>query len=806
MIEHLFISLWVLILSIIIILFFVRSNTYLTWFSILLFLITAMGIVTAFLMAEKAPKSFSESRYVHALTENKQKGAITIGKVEGSDIRLFNNAVEGLQAKITYTGIGENRHYYIRNIGIRRVEVNGWPTNSALLKTGNRFGINTEKFTVEKIGFTSVTILNTDSNERILVTHRDFIKKIQVTAYRIASFIPIVCYLTSAYEKQVGELRTQRGDAIFYLKGKDLTISGKTPEDALDIFIMDEYNKPLFLSDRTSIIRNGDRVTIGQTHYQFSYDSTSITLKATKRRSALSFVFDQYGNGLIPLPGDEPLSLMVKKEGRGIVIHADDSRTSFTRENGVFTIAHDKKPGVKQEGGVIHAGDIIKINRGKGSSIDLEYTSYGERHLVLLALLLVVFLLISVLLVRLGHIHEANFQFLAVIFLLLVVGLITRMSLGLLTEQVRLQEMLLPLGKSIYEICIVACIIFISFFHFSVVSRLRDSSSRAGKFLSKIGFIKWLPVLLLTFQLPRGEQGIALRGLAFQPVELAKSLMVVYLAYTSWEVVKIRGLDQPFGLKKRPDNWIRRVFGKEYGLFRYCFAGFIILFLLGFVNDLSPFAILAIFITSTYLFTFDKGTRELVVLCALTIFVISSLWVDIITSERSIADRFRTWTDLYSSNSGGQFITSLWTIENGGLYGQGLTNSNGFINVFAIQNDLIISFFMNRMGYMGFILLLSTYVLMMIAGIKAYVNTCKDLHRQSDEKNTRQLMILFSLVMFGIQIVLPFCSVGGLLPVMGQSLPFLSAGNSQLIFLSLYLTGLVIFASRKNLNGVTNGN
>lgn len=125
--------------------------------------------------------------------------------------------------------------------------------------------------------------------------------------------------------------------------------------------------------------------------------------------------------------------------------------------------------------------------------------------------------------------------------------------------------------------------------------------------------------------------------------------------------------------------------------------------------------------------------------------------------------------------SGFQIIQSLYAIGPGGLFGLGLGNSiQKHFYLPEPQTDFIFSIISEELGFMGCLLVISLFLLIIINGF--YIS------RKTED-------LFGKYISFGItfwiafQAILNLMVVVGLIPVTGVTLPFLSYGGSSLLVL-----------------------
>ncbi len=126
--------------------------------------------------------------------------------------------------------------------------------------------------------------------------------------------------------------------------------------------------------------------------------------------------------------------------------------------------------------------------------------------------------------------------------------------------------------------------------------------------------------------------------------------------------------------------------------------------------------------------------------------------------------------------SGYHILQSKIAIGSGGLTGKGITHgSQSRLDFVPEQStDFIFSVLAEEMGFIGFILLLSIYCLI--------IYRCFNLSLRCEDNFSRLLGASLTFVLF-TYIFVNMAMVSGLLPVVGVPLPLISYGGSSLMTL-----------------------
>lgn len=154
------------------------------------------------------------------------------------------------------------------------------------------------------------------------------------------------------------------------------------------------------------------------------------------------------------------------------------------------------------------------------------------------------------------------------------------------------------------------------------------------------------------------------------------------------------------------------------------------------------------------------------------------------------ADRLSSWLDPFADplSTGHQTIQSLYAIGSGGATGLGLGNSRQkFLYVPEPQNDFIFSIVCEELGFVGAVMVVMLFVLLLLRGLTIAV--------RSPDKFGALLTVGF-VVQVILQAALNMAVVTNTIPNTGISLPFFSSGGTSLMML-LGEMGIVLSVSRQ---------
>lgn len=142
-------------------------------------------------------------------------------------------------------------------------------------------------------------------------------------------------------------------------------------------------------------------------------------------------------------------------------------------------------------------------------------------------------------------------------------------------------------------------------------------------------------------------------------------------------------------------------------------------------------------------------------------------------------------TDLYEQTR--QTRNSMYAIGSGGFGGLGFGESRQkYLFLAEPQNDFIFAIICEELGFVGAVLILALFALLVYQGIK--------ISQQARDRFGR-LLGCGLVLQIAIQVILNICVITDLLPNTGISLPFFSSGGSATVVLMAQM-GLVLSISR----------
>lgn len=259
---------------------------------------------------------------------------------------------------------------------------------------------------------------------------------------------------------------------------------------------------------------------------------------------------------------------------------------------------------------------------------------------------------------------------------------------------------------------------------------------------------------------------IRLPGFNFQPSELAKLSLIIYMAYS---------------LDKRQDKL--RQFLTGFAPYLVILGVFIAVLLMqhdmGAALTMLTVAIVMLFAAGTKVqYIVGMGLVALPGICYL---VLTKAY-----RMRRITAFLDPWQD--PTDAGFQIIQSWLALGTGGIFGQGL--GEGKQKLFYLpeaHTDFILSVCGEELGFVGVIVIASMFLLLVQRSIRVAI---------AAEDNFGRFLAFGIAILIGLEAFINMAVVTGMLPTKGLALPFLSYGGSSLI-ISLSAIGVLLNVSSK---------
>lgn len=254
---------------------------------------------------------------------------------------------------------------------------------------------------------------------------------------------------------------------------------------------------------------------------------------------------------------------------------------------------------------------------------------------------------------------------------------------------------------------------------------------------------------------------LSLGPLSFQPSEFAKLAVILFLA------------EKVSRQKKKRNSFLNLLLVIGMVLPVVALVG---------TNNLST-AVIILGIAVIVVFVSDKRYIQFVWMGALGIGVVAVF----LGMESYRLERLAIWKNLEAYEKGYQTIQGLYAIGSGGLFGRGLGESIqklGFVP--EAQNDMIFSIICEELGYVGAVLLIVAFFILIWRFMVISVHA-PDLFGA--------LIAAGAMAHIAIQVILNIAVVTNTIPNTGITLPFISYGGTSILFL-LSEMGLVLSVSR----------
>jgi cell division protein FtsW (lipid II flippase) len=308
--------------------------------------------------------------------------------------------------------------------------------------------------------------------------------------------------------------------------------------------------------------------------------------------------------------------------------------------------------------------------------------------------------------------------------------------------------------------------------------------------------------LLLAQWLGGSEEGIW----GIQPVELTKLVFVVAAARLLWFWHHIRVLLTAH----YRENWL------SIGVGLFAKMGMALVFgaaiLVVGVHDNSPvFIVLCLSMALLWLAFIDPLDskawgkwmgRSVFILLPLMVVVSLAVWAYFdppdYDSRFPQAERLRIWSNpLLYPEAATQLLNSLKRVGDGGWWGTGWFGKNGAaMSVPAVQDDFIAAFMLNRFGGIPGMVLITVQFFWLLTLFRLAA-LLQDIKARPEVEAAFRLMgyVLYGLAWLHLlHWLISWSNVLGLLPIMGQPMTWLSAGNSHLLAVGMPTLLLALLA------------
>jgi cell division protein FtsW len=261
---------------------------------------------------------------------------------------------------------------------------------------------------------------------------------------------------------------------------------------------------------------------------------------------------------------------------------------------------------------------------------------------------------------------------------------------------------------------------------------------------------------------------LTLPGFAFQPAEMAKLAIVLYLAHS---------------MARKAD----RIRTFSLGVLPHLIVGAVFLAALLLEPDFGTALILGVLL---YLMLFVGGAR-LPHILATGVMALPLMVYVMLTAEYRLR-RLMTFMDPWreASSSGFQVVQSLIAFGSGQLWGRGLGESRQKLFYLPeAHTDFVFSVVGEELGLLGALAVLVLFGIITVRGLRLTAKI---------EEPFEQYLAFGLTVLLGLQALIHMGVVMGLMPTKGLVLPFISYGGSAMV-INLMEAGMLLGLSRRRL-------
>lgn len=364
--------------------------------------------------------------------------------------------------------------------------------------------------------------------------------------------------------------------------------------------------------------------------------------------------------------------------------------------------------------------------------------------------------------------NQVDFILLITVLLLLSLGLIMVLSASSPSALAEYGSSYTYFTKQLFSAVIgIGLMIFLSYFDYRKFKR----------FYWYIYILCYISILIVLTPFGVSANGalrwVQIGPLNFQPSELTKIGIIIFLAgYLT---------DTKNQLDKLWSGFIRPI-----GLVAPLF-----LFLILFQNHLSATFVIIVITSILMIMAGSRLKYFLSIGLVLAVLAVTGLfYMTNITNTggfriKRIISFMDPWADI--QGDGWQVVQGLYAIGSGGLFGEGLGNSNQkYLYIPEPHNDFIFSVLAEELGFIGCVAVIALFIVFIFRGAIIAM-------KAKDTFGTLIAIGITSLV--GIQAIINIAVVTSSMPNTGMPLPFFSYGGTALIIL-LSAVGILLNISR----------
>ena len=372
------------------------------------------------------------------------------------------------------------------------------------------------------------------------------------------------------------------------------------------------------------------------------------------------------------------------------------------------------------------------------------------------------------------RVFRYDFILLAVIVLLTLLGLVTLFSASYLfavNQPGRFSNIWnIPIGWTPMLMNFAVCIFMLILF--PLIARKDLSFLKSGRFiffllLLTIG-LNVLPFFHVFMANPRAMRWIRIGPFSFQPSEMIKVVLPLYLAYI---LEKNNTKITTFTRGPLPPALVTMLFCT----------------LVLFQNNFSDAAIIAV---SSLIICFISGIRLGWFLVAILVSCITAIILIFGDREGRWYTRIANFGRQHHDplDTGYQITLSLDAIRSGGFWGKGIGQGTLKTRMPEVHGDFVFASFTEESGFLGVLLY---FILIGIFAFICYFVVWKN-------KNLHSQILIFGLVTpIVVQTMLNIAVVASMIPTTGVALPFVSSGGSSLL-MTLISAALLFNLTRRH--------
>lgn len=276
-----------------------------------------------------------------------------------------------------------------------------------------------------------------------------------------------------------------------------------------------------------------------------------------------------------------------------------------------------------------------------------------------------------------------------------------------------------------------------------------------------------LSVALILFGSGPGSSDAKVNLLNFQPVEVIKILVVLFLAgyfAKEWEVIRLLK-EKRLGVAGTRLNVPRL----DYVLPVVVAMGIVLLFFF-LQKDLGP----ALVLSCLFLTLYGVARQRVVMVAFGLLMMLGGFYVSShFGISHTVADRIQIWLSPWDNyvRGGDQLVQGLWSLATGGASGMGLGLGDPGL-VPASHTDFVITALGEELGFAGLLVLFLLYAALIYRGVVIALRSASPY----------SFFLAFGLtLLLALQILLISLGVFGLIPLSGVVSPFLSYGRTSMI-------------------------